>query len=117
MEKEHSHSGGLWIVIILALAGLALILPKQLPHLQEVKVRIHAVERHSQDAMSARESLDNCGEGLRVKLCPSSENNGLSVVFWCADTGTGLCPGMYATISGWEKTSFIRPCTEWEQCK
>ena len=56
------------------------------------------------------------GEGLRVKLCPPSSKHGLSVVFWC-ETGDSICPGMYVTIGGVEKTCFYRPCDDWRNCR
>jgi hypothetical protein len=96
---------------------VVLAMPRELPALQDVKQRRHAVERHGADALAAREALANCKSGLKIKVCPPSSVHGLSVVFWCQEPGASLCPGCIATISGLEKTTFIRPCGQWERCQ
>lgn len=113
-----SRSPALVLFLIALLLGLLLLfaLPRQLPALQRIQPRSHAEERHGADAVTARESLLSCGDGLRVRLCPPSSRNGLSVVFWCENSGS-LCPGMYATIGGAEKTCFVRPCADWSECR
>lgn len=118
MEAERSHSGGLGIVLLLIILGLAILLamPTQLPTIEQVLPRSHAVERHGADAIVARESLLNCGSGLRVRLCPPSSIHGMSICFWC-ETGSGICPGTYSTIGGKEKTTFLRPCSDWRECR
>jgi hypothetical protein len=100
-------------VALLALFAL----PTQLPALRDVQPRPHAVERHGEDANTARLALSNCKSGLKIKVCPPSSVHGLSVVFWCQEPGASLCPGCIATISGLEKTTFIRPCGQWERCQ
>lgn len=106
------------ILIIILLLGLLLLftLPIELPNLEKIRIRPHAIEKHGEDALVARNSLLNCGDSLRARLCPPSSRYGLSVCFWC-ETGESLCPGMYTTIGGMEKTTFIRPCEEWRECR
>ena len=119
-QSAATHNSGVGIVIVLVvlLVLLALFaLPQQLPSLSDVRLRTHAVEQHSTDAIKARERLGRCGSGLRVQLCPPNQKHGLSVCFWCKEIGATVCPGMYVTIGGVEKTAFIRPCQEWEECR
>jgi len=118
-EIECRQSGLLWLLVVAAVLALLLIfaLPAQLPALENVQPRLHAIQNHGTDAIIAREALTNCGEGLRVKVCPPSNAHGLSVYMWCETTGSYLCPGCITTISGIEKTAFLRPCTQWEECR
>ena len=118
-EVRRRGSGLLWLLAIAALLALLVLfaLPAQLPTLQDVRPRQHAVQRHGEDAIAAREALANCGSGLKIRVCPPSSVYGLSVVFWCREPGASLCPGCIATIGGLEKTTFIRPCAEWERCQ
>jgi len=115
---ERRRLGGLWLLVALLLVLLLwwAAMPRELPALQRIQPRSHAEERHGADALTARESLLSCGDGLRARLCPPSSQHGLSVVFWCESSGS-LCPGMYATIGGAEKTCFIRPCADWRECR
>jgi len=115
--QRDRRSGFLWIVLLALLAAaLLLILPRQLPALDQVRPGSHAVQRHGTDAIAARTALSECGEGLRVKLCPPGSQYGLSVVFWC-ETGGPLCAGCITTFGGVEKTSFMRPCAQWRECR
>jgi len=119
MNAERTSGSGLvWLLVVAVLLALLVLfaLPTQLPTLEGVRPRQHAVQRHGEDAIAAREALANCGEGLRVQLCPASERFGLSVVFWC-ETGGYLCPGCATTIGGLERTAFVRPCVEWRECR
>jgi len=103
------------ILGLLLLALIALAMPQQAPSIDKIKYRPHAVERHGADAISARERIEKCGPtNLRVKFCPTA--NGVTVVYWC-ETGGDLCPGMYVTVGGVEKTAFIRPCEQWRNCR
>jgi hypothetical protein len=96
---------------------LAQSAPTQLPSLRDVVHRPHAVTKHGDDAIKARKELVGCGaDDLRAKLCLAGKY-GMSVVFWCNPDGVTLCPGMYTTIGGVEKTAFIRPCQQWRECK
>ena len=105
------------IVVILLGRVLAQTAPTQLPALRDVRYRRHAVVRHQGDALAAREGLEQCADGdLRAQLCRRGVH-GMTVVFWCEVPGATLCPGMYTTISGLEKTSFIRPCEQWRACR
>lgn len=105
---------------MLLLGLLALIMLRaatQLPPFENIQYRNHAVQSHGQDAVRARRELEGCKpENWRARLCPSGKY-GLSVVFWCEPVGASLCPGMYTTLGGIEKTSFIRPCDQWKECK
>jgi len=107
-----------WLIVILALLAPLLLfaMPRQLPALERVRPRRHAVERHGEDALQARAALKNCGDRLRARLCPPSSRHGLSVCFWC-ESGGPLCPGVYATIGGVEKTALTRPCEQWRECR
>jgi len=116
-RTTNGNAGLLIALLVLLLAALLVFaMPRELPALQGIQPRPHAVERHGTDAELARESLLECGDGLRVRLCPPSSQHGLSVVFWCESSGS-LCPGMYATIGGLEKSCFIRPCEQWRECR
>lgn len=88
----------------------------QAPPLEQVRLRPHAVERHGEQALTARERVFNCPvEDLRAKICPAGEKYGMRVHFWC-ESGSQLCAGMITTIGGVEKTSFIKPCSYWARC-
>jgi len=113
METKSRNNTGIFLVISLFLGLVVLFV---LPTLEQIKLRPHAVEKHGMDAVTARESLWNCGSGLRTKLCPRNEKHGRTICIWC-ETGASLCPGMYTTVGGAEKTSFIRPCWQWRECK
>lgn len=90
----------------------------QAPPLEQVRLREHAVERHGEQALEARRRVFNCAvENFRAKICPPTERYGMRVHFWCVAPGSGLCPGMVCTIGGTEKTSFIKPCSYWENCQ
>lgn len=118
METTHHSNAGLYLALVVLLLALIAVfmLPANVPALDKVRPSAHAVERHGQDAIAAREALANCGEGLRVKMCPPSERHGLSIVFWC-ESGGHLCPGCITTIGGIERTAFIRPCEQWRECR
>lgn len=104
------------IGILLAMLA-AMLLPQELPTIDQVVPQPHAVERHGADALAAREMLYKCGEGLRSRLCPEKPGTyGRTVNVWC-ETGLHLCPGCYTTVGGIEKTAFIRPCEEWRECR
>jgi len=113
METKSRNNTGIFLVISLLL-GLVILFV--LPTLGQIKLRPHAVEKHGMDAVTARESLWNCGSGLRTKICPKSKLHSTSICFWC-ETGSYLCPGMYTTRGGMEKTTFMRPCQEWRECR
>jgi len=115
MEAKRKSSNSIGIFIALLFLSL-LVLFAMAPTLDQIKLRSHAVERHGADAISAREGLWNCGEGLRVRFCPKSDRHSAGFVFWC-ETGNAKCPGMYATLGKVEKTSFMRPCWEWRRCR
>ena len=121
ISRTEQHSSGCLLPIIIVLAAatiLLLALPLDLPRMEDISPRPHAVERHGTDAESARSSIRNCGtENLRVRLCPPSSQYGLSVIFWCSPPGATLCPGCITTISGLEKTAFTRPCGQWALCR
>jgi hypothetical protein len=90
----------------------------QAPPLTQVRLRSHAVERHGDEAVIARQRVFNCSmEDLRAKICPAGEKYGMRVHFWCEDDASRLCPGMITTIGGVEKTSFVKPCSYWERCQ
>ena len=113
---EQQASNNNWVLYLLAFMLLIFALAMALPSLGSITTGTHAVERHGQDAINARAGLTNC-KTLRSKLCPGKQGSyGLTVVFWC-DTGQSLCPGMYTTIGGTEKTAFIRPCSQWRSCR
>lgn len=107
----------LLIWMLAQLARLQVQPPAQLPSLNDVRHRSHAVTKHGDDALQARADLDACGDHLHVKLCRRSALHGLTVVFWCEPPGVTICPGMYTTISGLEKTAFLRPCDQWRNCR
>ena len=117
MERARGSNAG-WLIVILVLLALLLLfaMPVELPTLERVRQRSHAVERHGEDALEARAALKGCGDRLRVRLCPPSERHGVTVCFWCESEGR-LCPGMYVTVAGVEKTTFIRPCADWRECR
>ena len=119
METTARNNTGLAFLVLGALVLVALVLlamPLELPPLEQVRPMPHAVEKHGEDAVAARKAVLGCGDGLRARLCPANGKRGLTVAFWC-ETGTGLCPGMYTTIGGVEKTTFVRPCEQWERCQ
>lgn len=118
METTQRSNWGIVLLMVALLLGLflALAMPRELPTLERVRHGAHAEAKHGEDARAALAGLENCGDGLRVRLCPPGSKYGLTVCFWC-ETGTGLCPGMYTTIGGTEKTRFIRPCEDWRQCR
>lgn len=106
------------LLAMLALASATLLTLQQLPNIDDIQLRPHAVERHGEDAIRARQGVFDCdADDLRARLCPETEKYGLSVAFWCEPPGSQLCPGMYTTIAGIEKTAFIRPCVDWRECK
>jgi len=111
-RKKGNSAGTLIVLLLLGLIALFALAPS----LDQIKLRSHAVERHGTDAIAAREGLWNCGEGLHVQLCPKSSLHSAGFSFWC-ETGNYLCPGMYVTLGGMEKTSFRRPCNEWRECR
>lgn len=116
MAVHEQTSNSNVVIYILALLLLCFALAMVLPSLGSIRTGTHAVERHGQDAINARGSLTDC-KSLRSQLCPGKKGTyGLTVVFWC-ETGRHLCPGMYTTIGGTEKTAFIRPCAQWRRCK
>ncbi len=116
MDHAVQHDrGALRFVLILFAAAVVLV---QLPRLGDVRVRNHAVQRHGTDAITARRRVFNCRpEHLRSRYCPRSERYGPSTVFWCEEPDSSLCPGLYVTMGGIEKTAFIRPCYQWEECR
>lgn len=116
MEDSRQSNVGLLIAIVFLLLVILLTLPTQLPRVQDIQLQPHAVQKHGTDAVQARSALSGCGDNLNVRICPPSSAHGLSIVFWC-ETGGFNCPGMYATIGGQEKTCFIRPCSEWRECR
>jgi len=118
-SRTRSGNAGLLIALIVLLLAALLVfaLPRELPALQDVRPRQHAVESHGADAIASKEALANCRSGLKIKVCPPTSVYGLSVVFWCQEPGATLCPGCIATIGGVEKTAFIRPCGQWERCR
>ena len=92
--------------------------PRELPPLDNVRLRSHAVEKHGEQALEARRRVFDCKpEDFRARLCMPTEKYGMRVHFWCDDSPSSLCPGMVLTIGGVEKTSFIKPCTYWEVCQ
>lgn len=102
------------IVVMILATGLLLL---QIPRVDDIVKQRHAVERHGEDAIRARQGLARCkAENLRVRICPSAKY-ALTLAFWCERPGAVLCPGAYTTIAGIEKTAFIRPCAEWRECK
>lgn len=106
------------LLMLVAALWLALPMPQEFPALDQIQLCQHAVERHGDDALEARQRLFDCRpRDLRMKLCPPSSKYGLSVVFWCESPGATVCPGMYVTIGGIEKTAFFRPCSQWETCQ
>ena len=117
---EATARNNTWLVFLalgaLLVLGALLAMPLELPPLEQVKPMPHAVERHGEDAVAARKAVLGCGSGLRAQFCPAANGHGPSAVFWC-ETGTYLCPGMYLTIGGVEKTSFTRPCEQWRECR
>ena len=117
MEATERNSTWQVFLALGALLLLALLaMPLELPPLERVKPMPHAVERHGEDAVAARAAVLTCGDGLRARLCPAANGHGPSAVFWC-ETGGHLCPGMYLSIGGVEKTSFTRPCEQWRECR
>ena len=115
-EMVEERTSGKWIFIVLAILLLTLVLfSLELPSFGSITTRPHAVQKHGQDAITARTSLTDC-KNLKSQICPKSSLHGLTVVFWC-ETGSTLCPGMYATIGGKEKSAFIRPCYQWRECQ
>jgi len=111
-RKKGSNTGTFIVLLLLSLAVLFVMAPS----LDQIKFRSHAVESHGADAIAAREGLWNCDDGLRVQLCPKSNLHSAGFCFWC-ETGSYLCPGMYVTLGGMEKTAFKRPCHEWRECR
>jgi hypothetical protein len=128
MEAEYVNSGsggGLFVVFLfVALLAIALMVTQapsvtrlELPQVKDIQYQTHAVESHGDDALWARESVQQCKpKDLRVNVCPRSIY-GLTVAFWCEPVGKYLCGGIYTTISGVEKTAFVRPCEQWRKCK
>jgi hypothetical protein len=128
MEAEYASSSGggvLFIVFLLiALMAIALMVAQtpgvthlQLPQVKDIQYQSHAVESHGDDALWARDSVTQCKpRDLRVNVCPRSVY-GLTVAFWCEPPGKYLCGGIYTTISGVEKTAFVRPCEQWRKCR
>ncbi len=110
-------NGGLMVVLMLVVvlvAGIA----TQLPPLTDVRLGEHAVIRHGADALAARRQVFGCRpEYLRNKYCPRTEEYGATTVFWCEPPGASVCAGMYVTLGGIEKTAFLRPCAQWQDCK
>lgn len=117
LAPRRRGNGSLMVLAVaVTLAGAAPLL-LQLPRVDAIIPQAHAVERHGQDALKARRMLRVCPpENKRRKACPPGSAYGLSLAVWC-ETGTPLCPGAYTTIAGLEKTSFIRPCHQWKECK
>ena len=109
------------IVGLLALLGALwamVAMPREVPALDQIQARPHADARHGEDADKARKGVRLCeSENLRMKLCMPGTKYGLSIAYWCERPGTSICPGLYATIGGIEKTAFVRPCMQWRKCQ
>jgi len=109
------NNSGMWVFMVLLL-GLAMLVmcsvarPSQAPSVNDVQVRPHAVEKHGNDAIVARAGITACKSPRSRWLGGGTEGVGWAV--WC-ETGTHLCPGMYISAGGVEKTAFIRPCYQW----
>jgi len=115
MVGQNTGSGKsvFWLFVFVLILVIVFM---NLPNLKQVRYGTHAVQKHGQDALTARASLKNC-KNLKTKLCPGKQGGyGLTVVIWC-ETGLSTCPGMYTTIGGIEKTCFIRPCSQWSNCQ
>jgi hypothetical protein len=122
MEDAGAGVGILFVLLFLVLLVVVLLLPKlqmETPAVEGIRFRPgHADARHGSDAQKARDRVRGCGPAdIRAKLCPASSEYGLTVAFWCQPPGASVCPGVYTTIAGIEKTSFIRPCYQWESCQ
>lgn len=101
------------VVIITTLAPDGDIHKLQLPSREDIRYKPHAEEKHGEDAIRAREAVQNCSPfNLRVKYCPKTETRGARVLFWC-NSGGSLCGGTITTIGGTEATSFVKPCDAW----
>ena len=105
------------IVLIIAAAIIAVIAmgdlmarPTQPPAVEDIVPRSHAVEKHGQDAVTARSFLQGCKIPM-VRPCGKK-----GWVYWC-ETGGNLCPGSYVTAGAIEVTTFWRPCKQWRNCK
>ena len=106
------------VMMLVAATWLALPMPQEMPALADVQLCSHAVERHGDDALEARRRLFECKpRNLRWKFCPPGSKYGSSVAIWCQPPGATICPGMYVTLGGIEKTAFMRPCNEWGECQ
>ena len=115
---EQKANNGTWVFALLGIGLLLLILlfALELPNFGSVTTGAHAIEKHGQDAITARTQLKSC-KNLQIKVCPSTPGGyGITTVLWC-ETGGSLCPGMYVTAGHKEKTSFIRPCSQWRNCQ
>lgn len=108
--------GGL--VIAAALMGLALL---QTPSMGQIEFSpealAHIGERHGEVGLRAIQRTLGCElQNRRAWVCLQGKY-GVSVVFWCQPPGSEVCPGIYASIGGCGKTAFVRPCSEWRECK
>lgn len=115
MGGVERNNSGLWVFMALLLGLFALVMcsvasPSQAPPVGSIQVRPHAVEKHGQDALDARVGITNCKSPQSRWLGGGTEGVGWAV--WC-ETGEYLCPGMYISAGGIEKTAFIRPCSQW----
>lgn len=118
IEKAEGSARSGPSIILLAALVIGAVLALQMPAVDTIRPRAHAVERHGQDAIAARRAVRLCKPtDLRVQECPRSSKYGRSLVWWCEPEGAALCPGRYTTVAGIEKTAFVRPCYKWRTCQ
>lgn len=110
--------GLMLLLMLLGVMWMAIPMPQEFPALDQIQLCQHAVERHGDDAIKARQRIFDCKlQNLRWRYCPPGSKYGSSVVIWCQPPGATICPGMYVTIGGIEKTAFLRPCEQWRNCQ
>ena len=125
IDRTDRNSTGGWFFAAVMVVGLLLILgpliravstgaiplPQQPPPREIIIETEHAVLKHGADAIEALRA---------VKLCPSKDvryrllngtAEGIGWVYWC-EWGGPLCPCVYVTMGGTQKTAYIRPCEQ-----
>lgn len=125
VAQSRTRRGGCGPVAIVVVGGALLLLAMlaimsggvdEIPNIEDVRLRPHAVERHGQDALDARAIMLTCKDP-RFVICPRKGDRDARVNRWCADGGGNLCYGMYTTRAGSEATSLLQPCVNWVKCK
>jgi hypothetical protein len=110
MTDAHGRSAlpvGFLALSVLVLAAVAM--PGVAPHLEQIKQREHAVERHGSAALTARAAVRAC-DNLKIYQCPASKRGPRSWAYVC-ETDAGMCAVVWVGSLGGELTAYPCPCS------